>query len=70
MNTDSDKEKLKIKSALFVIANGAENTGIGTKMHLQGWIFPEEKPEPLDDIEYRNLAIDIIYEKLLSLFSG
>ena len=58
-------EQLKIKSALYVIATGAEKTGIRTKMNLQDG----EKPERLDNNEYRKLAVDIISEKLFNLLS-
>ena len=56
-------EQLKIKSALYVIATGAEKTGVRTKMNLQD----EENPERLDDNEYRKLAVDIISDKLFEL---
>ena len=56
-------EQLKIKSALYIIATGAEKTGIRTKMNLQDG----ENPERLDDNEYRKLAVDIISDKLFEL---
>ena len=56
-------ENTKLKSALFVIATGAEKTGIRTKMNMQDG----ENPERLDDAEYRKLAVEIVFNRLRHL---
>jgi len=54
------KTNIKLKSALFVIATGAEKSGVRTKMNMQAG----EKPERLDDAEYRKLAVEIVFNRL------
>ena len=56
----SEKEKAKLKAALYVISDSAEKTGIRTKMQLQDG----ENPERLSDPEYRKLAVEIVYQSI------